>query len=383
LSLPSIVLFGIDIITFGIDFGTIYALFLAVSLTLNLEAGYAGVPNFGKVMFVAAGAAVAGSVSGRLAALILSVNTQGNYNGFIAQIIGNINSGLANNPLLSVEILLLGVLLAAATGGSLGFVASFPAIRLREDYLGMLLLGAAQLFQIFLGGYEPFIGGTQGLEVPDLFQWAGKEIGVRDLSVLGVLAVFAALVYTYSERVARSPLGRTLRAVRDNEIASRALGKDDVAIRRKVIVVASAISGIAGALLTFYTGSIGAGTWDRVAWTFYPWVMVIIGGAANNLGVALGAFSFTFLLKGVDQVKFQFQSFIPFDVNWFEYIVFASLLIGILMFRPEGIMPEKSSLTLPKSTVAMIIAQGPYPEGNGDAMSKNPSPQVDKEAEAG
>jgi branched-chain amino acid transport system permease protein len=83
--------------------------------------------------------------------------------------------------------------------------------------------------------------------------------------------------------------------------------------------------------------------------------MVILGGAANNGGVALGAFSFTLLFKVVDQVKFNFSSFIPFDVNWLEYMAFAALLILILAFRPGGILPEKSSLTLPWRTVAEII----------------------------
>jgi branched-chain amino acid transport system permease protein len=355
LDVPTFFLFGVDIIRFTIDLMTAYGLYLVVSLSLNLEAGFAGVPNFGKVMFVAAGAAVAGSVSGRLAALILGVNTHGDYNGFIAQIITQLDSSLSQSAVLSIEILLLGILLAAVIGATLGFLTSYPAIRLREDYLGMLLLASAQLFQIFLGGYEPLIGGTQGIEVPDLFAWAGNGIEVRDVVVLGVVALFAVLVYFYAERVARSPLGRTLRAVRDNEVAARALGKDDVAIRRNVIIVASAISAMAGALLTFYVGAVNAEAWTRITWTFWIWVMVIIGGAANNAGVALGAFSFTFLFKIVNQVKFYFQGSIPFDVNWLEYLMFASLLILILAFRPGGILPERSSVTLPWKTVAEIM----------------------------
>jgi len=355
LDVPTFFLFGVNIIRFMIDLMIAFALYLVVSLSLNLEAGFAGVPNFGKVMFVAAGAVVAGSVSGRLAAFILGVNTYGNYNGFIAQIITQLDSSLSGNAVLSIEILLLGVLLAAAIGASLGFLTSYPAIRLREDYLGMLLLASAQLFQIFLGGYEPLIGGTQGIEVPNLFGWAGNGIEVRDVVVLGFLALFAGLVYFYAERVARSPLGRTLRAVRDNEVAARALGKDDVAIRRNVIIIASAISAMAGALLTFYVGAVNAESWTRITWTFWIWVMLIIGGAANNAGVALGAFSFTFLFKVVDQVKFYFQGSIPFDVNWLEYLMFASLLILILAFRPGGILPEKSSVTLPWRTVAEIM----------------------------
>ena len=351
MDVPMFVLFGIDIIRFLIDLGTAYALYLVVSLTLNLEAGFSGVPNFGKVMFVAAGAAAAGSVSGRVAAIVLGINTHGNYNGFIATIIPSVNTGLSQNIILSIGLLVLGVLLAALVGAVLGFVASYPAIRLREDYLGMLLLASAQLFQIFLGGYQPLIGASQGIEVPDVFAWAETGIEVRDVVVLVLVAAFAFLVYLYAERVARSPLGRTLRAIRDNEVAARALGKDDAAVRRNVIIVASAISAVAGAILTFYVGE----TWTRVTWTFWIWVMLIIGGAANNAGVALGAFAFTFLFKVVDQVKFYFQGYIPFDVNWLEYLMFASLLIIILAFRPGGILPEKSSATLPWRTIAQIV----------------------------
>jgi len=355
MDVPMFVLFGIDIIRFLIDLGTAYALYLVVSLTLNLEAGFSGVPNFGKVMFVAAGAAAAGSVSGRVAAIVLGINTHGNYNGFIATIIPSVNTGLSQNIILSIGLLVLGVLLAALVGAVLGFVASYPAIRLREDYLGMLLLASAQLFQIFLGGYQPLIGASQGIEVPDVFAWAETGIEVRDVVVLVLVAAFAFLVYLYAERVARSPLGRTLRAIRDNEVAARALGKDDAAVRRNVIIVASAISAVAGAILTFYVGAVNAETWTRVTWTFWIWVMLIIGGAANNAGVALGAFAFTFLFKVVDQVKFYFQGYIPFDVNWLEYLMFASLLIIILAFRPGGILPEKSSATLPWRTIAQIV----------------------------
>lgn len=372
MDIPTFVLFGVDIIRFLVDFGTFYALYLAVTLSLNLEAGFAGVPNFGKVMFVAAGAAIAGSVSGRLAAYVLGVDTHGNFNSYIAQIIPQVNSFLATNTLLSIELLLLGILLAASVGAAFGFVASYPAIRLREDYLGMLLLAAAQLFQVFLGGYEPLIGGSQGIEVPDLFAWAGNGIGVRDVTVLVFVVIFAALVYIYVEKIARSPLGRTLKAVRDNEVASRALGKNDVAIRRNVIIVASAISGIAGALLTFYAGGITADTWTRVTWTFYIWVMLIIGGAGNNAGAALGAFSFTFLFKVTDQIKFYFQGTIPFDVNWLEYLMFAFLLILILAFRPGGILPERSSTTLPWRTIAEMVKSRPVGGANSQA-TRTPS----------
>lgn len=417
LGIPTIPFFGIDIVSFTIDFVIAYALILAVSLTLNLEAGYAGVPNFGKVLFVAGGAAVAGAVTGRVAVLLLSINTSGDYNGHIAQVINNANLSLGENFPLSIGILLAGLVLGGIIGATLGLVFSVVASRenLREDYLGMLLLASAQFFQIFLRSYTPLIGGTQGILVPDVFAWASPcpqgqtctsfhgivlvpslvaltGLKVRDVAVLLTVVTFCALVYVYSEVVARSPLGRMLRAIRDDEIASKALGKNDVVVRRNVIVIASAISGIAGALITFYSSSVGPDTWTRVTWTFYPWLVLIIGGAANNLGVGVGAFVFVLLMKGIDQVKFRFSSFIPFDVNWLEYLAFASLLILFLFFRHEGIVPEKPSKTLSVAEIANIMSsrstrpadnpEGPIfrsppvePESHPDKSDKEQFPQ--------
>ena len=372
LNVPSVVFLGIDVVKFAVNLGTAYMLFLAVSLTLNLEAGYTGVPNFGKVMFLAGGAAVSASVCGRLAVFILGINVHGDYNGYIVTVINQVNASLSQNPVLCVELILLGTLLAAGVGAIMGFLASYPAIRLREDYLGMLLLASAQFFQIFLGAYAPLIGGTQGISVPNFFGWAGSGIGVRDVAVLGFLTVFAISVFVFVERVARSPLGRTLRAVRDNELASRTLGKNDVAIRRNVIVIAAAISAMAGALLTFQVASVGPGTWDRVTWTFWIWVMVIIGGSGNNRGVALGALSFAFLFDMIDQVQFAFQPYLPdfVDVNFLRYILFAALLILILAFRPGGILPEKSSPTLPKRTLHGIMGRE---NAKGEMDQKEPA----------
>src|SRR6266480_719580 len=305
LNVPSVVFLGIDVVKFAVNLGTAYMLFLAVSLTLNLEAGYTGVPNFGKVMFLAGGAAVSASVCGRLAVFILGINVHGDYNGYIVTVINQVNASLSQNPVLCVELILLGTLLAAGVGAIMGF----------------------------LGAYAPLIGGTQGISVPNFFGWAGSGIGVRDVAVLGFLTVFAISVFVFVERVARSPLGRTLRAVRDNELASRALGKNDVAIRRNVIVIA---------------------------------------GSGNNRGVALGALSFAFLFDMIDQVQFVFQPYLPdfVDVNFLRYILFAALLILILAFRPGGILPEKSSPTLPKRTLHGIMGRE---NAKGEMDQKEPA----------
>src|SRR2546422_2045786 len=355
MALPQAVFFGVDLVKFGIDFVNFYALYFAISLTLNLEAGYTGVPNFGKVLFIAGGAAVAGSVSGRLAAYVYGITAPGDFITFNARIMTQVSNLLAADPLFSVELILISLLIAALIGAVFGYLSSYPAIRLREDYLGMLLLAVAQFFQIFLRGFGPLVGGTQGIFVPDPYVYfASLGIGVRDLVAAAVITVFAVAVYFFAEKVARSPLGRTMRAVRDNEDASRALGKDDASVRRKVLVVASAIAGMAGALVTFYYGSVGADTVTRFAWRVWPWLVVIIGGAADNAGIALGALFFTALFKGLAQIQVLLPPSVLSDPNYIVDIAFAALIVIVLLVRPEGILRERPTLTLPRRKLVMI-----------------------------
>lgn len=355
LSLPQVIFFGVDLVRFTIDFVNFFALYVAISLTLNIEFGYTGIPNFGKVLYIAGGATFAGSIAGRVAAYILGVQIKGDFITYVPQIINDVNSELASNWIAAISILVLGLVVGGAIGAVFGYISSFPAIRLREDYLGMLLLAVAQFYQIFLRGFGPLVGGTQGIPVPDpFFYFSTLGLGVRDVVGAAILATAALLIYFYSERVARSPLGRTLRAIRDNEDAARALGKNDVAFRRSVLIVASALSGIIGALYTFYIGAVGADTWQRYAWTFWPWLIVIIGGAGNNVGTVLGALVFASMTKGLQQSQYFLQPYVPFDVNWLQYLLFAGILILVLLLRPEGIVKEKPSPTLPKSVLKGI-----------------------------
>jgi len=356
LGLPQLVFFGVDFVSFGLGFLNFYALYLAISLSLNLEFGFAGIPNFGKVMFIAGGAAFAGSISGRVAAYVFGVGANQDFIIFNTQIISAVDAKLVTNPVFTVELVLLSILVAAGIGALLGYLSSYPAIRLREDYLGMLLLGSGAFFQVFLRTYSPLIGGAQNISVPDPYAyWSSLGTGYRDLVAALVVSAFAILVFLYAERVARSPLGRTMKAVRDNEDASRALGKDDAVIRRNILIISSAIAGMAGAIFTFYIASAEYDIWTRFAWTFWPFLIVIVGGAGNNVGVALGTFFFTLILKGLQQIQPYAQPYVFFDVNWLQDILFATLLIAILLLRPDGILKERPTPTLSKSKVSAMV----------------------------
>ncbi|MDG7001150.1 MAG: branched-chain amino acid ABC transporter permease, partial [Nitrososphaerota archaeon] len=278
---------NIDLVSVLVDAAIIFCVYLVVSLTVNLEFGYTGVPNFGKVLFVSVGGLIAGSLSYRLALYVLNLKSS-DVIASQASFITTVNQYILSHTYFGAELFVFSLAVGAGLAALVGYLASYPAIRLREDYLGMLLLAAGEFFRIFVTAYYPITGGTQGLLVPDPLYWAISTQGLRDIVVLGVLAVVTAGVYLYSERVARSPLGRMMRAVRDNEVSSEAIGKNTVGVRRNILIIASALSGIAGVLFVLWSPSVSPYTFLRTEWTFYPFVIVILGGAANNLGVGVG-----------------------------------------------------------------------------------------------
>jgi len=369
----------IDLISVFIQVGSLFCVYLIVSLTVNLEFGYAGVPNFGKVLFVSAGGLIAGTLSYRLALYALNLHSS-DIIASQALFQSKISDAIISNPYLGVGLFLFSLAVGALVAALVGYLASFPAIKLREDYLGMLLLAAGQFFLIFVTAYYPITGGTQGLLIPDPVVWATSSFHLRDIVVLGVLAVAAALVYFYAERVARSPLGRMMRAIRDNEISSNAIGKDSVGVRRNVLIIASALSGIAGVLYVFWFPAISPTTFTRTVWTFYPFVIVILGGAANNLGVGVGTAVFVGITTTIDEARTCVLAngiSLPVDINALEPIAIGVLLLVVLLWRPKGLIEEKPTTTIKKSRLRAI-----YDNANRALKQQNaPLPPQSTESE--
>jgi branched-chain amino acid transport system permease protein len=148
-----------------------------------------------------------------------------------------------------------------------------------------------------------------------------------------------------------------LRAIRDNEDVAESLGKDVVRIRMKTIIIASLFGAIGGALDAFKAGGIISTSYHRVSWTFWPWVIVVLGGAANNTGVVIGAFSFVALRRFIDYFKYRLAPFVPFNVVWLDYLLLGLMLILIQMYRPEGIIREKPTPTLSSNRLKKYVAK--------------------------
>lgn len=338
------------LIIFLRDFAIFFAIYLIIALSLNLEYGYAGVPNFGKVLAVAGGAFTVAFFPGRIIAWLFEIGSA-EYNGLIdyaslgyhVTIVNEVNKVLVENPAISLAVFFVTLVVAGVVGAVLGFIASYPAIRLREDYLAIMLLVMGEAIQVIGYNYNPIARGTIGALVPDPFGWTGE---LRYVVVAIVVVSICLVVVYYLERLVKSPLGRMLRAIRDNEDVAESLGKDVTSVRMKTIVIASILGSIGGALDAFKGMGVISTMYHRVSWTFWPWVMVVLGGAGNNMGVILGTFVFVVLRRSIDYFKGQLAPFIPFSVVWLDYLLLGIILILIQMYRPEGIIREKPTSTL-------------------------------------
>jgi branched-chain amino acid transport system permease protein len=368
-----------QLFTFLLDILAYFAIYLIVNTSLNLEYGLTGIPNFGKVLAVAGGAFVVGAVPGRVMA-----NQLGILMGYravendpilseclktLAQIKPKILEGMdyiednavvgdcirrvmVNDPLLSLSLLAATVGLAAAVGAALGFVASYPAIRLKEDYLAMTLLAMGEfLAQV---GYldRTLVGGTLGVFAPDPYGWLGEY---RFMASALVILFVALLFFYYMRQVSLSPAGRVLKSIRDQEVAAEVLGKDVVRVKQKVLIVSSLMASVAGALWAFNSQSVIASNYDRFTWTFWPWVMVIIGGAGNYKGILLGTAVFVILRRTIDTYRYVLEPLIPFSLVWLDRLLFGIALIIVLIVRPQGILPDRPTPAIQKPYLRKII----------------------------
>lgn len=330
-----------DPLRFLLDFLAFFSIYLMLSISLNLEYGYTGIPNFGKVLFFAGGAFTVGAISTKLVMSMLGLGFfKGEFCTNHVTYSTEATKYLSAHPIHSIGIFVLMLFLGATIGAFLGYSASYPAIRLKESYLGITLLASGELLRIIARNYDPLICGTLGVSVPDIFAWLPTEI--KELVQVTIMIGIALIIWVFVERLARSPFGRLIRAIRDNEVAASAYGKNVVRIRMQVLVLGSAIAGLAGVLYAFYVRSVHADDFMPLR-TFVIWVMVILGGAGNNAGAALGSLIYVITERLIMQYKYYIN--VPFDVNYLSYIIFGVVLILVLMFRPQGLLPEKPSKT--------------------------------------
>ena len=285
---------------------------------LNLEFGVAGVVNFAYIVLVAAGAYFYA---------VLTLGSPAASGGFQTYIIG-----------LKLPVV-LAIVIAALACGVLGCVIGVTGLkRLRADYQAMVMLVISILATTVVGADTGLFNGDAGLAlIPNPL--ASVNQAQRGWYYVAVLAVICVLGYLALRRFTTGPMGRVLRAVREDEDAATAVGKNVVALRLLVQAVGGVYAGLSGALLAGFIGGWSPSSWEYVE-TLALLTAIIVGGLGNDAGVLLGvAIVPVLILQGVQYLP-QISSApqLTEDLGW---IILGVLTIAFVFARPQGLIPER------------------------------------------
>ena len=330
-------------------------IFGIAALSLNLEVGLSGISNFGKIAFF---------------------------------MIGCYTSGLLY--LLHYPFY-IGILGAMIVGGVFGYLMALPTLHLREDYLAIVTIAVGEIIRTVLlaevwlawpqstGLGQRSSGGSFGLSIENIFRsmiTTDLTIGttvieapvVADFVFMLAISCMLLLVYLFLEYLYNSPWGRVLKSIRENELAAESLGKNVVAYRIKAFILASALAGLAGGIWALYIVSFTPSGFPPY-YTFLMWMMIIIGGLANNRGTIIGSIAIwsadflvrqfreeivgilnriASLLNPIDGLPLitNIQDFIQIDPIYGQQAFFGIFLILVLIFRSEGLLPERTIKTV-------------------------------------
>jgi len=203
----------------------------------------------------------------------------------------------------------VGAILAMFAAGGAAAIIALPALRLRADYLAIATLAFASILQIFANNLQSVTGGAigiTGIPKPITFLSADAPF-LNALTIVGIGSAILLLFLLLLQFMAESPWGRVLRAVREDEEATMALGKNTFNYKLQAFALGGALMGLAGALFAVTLGYVSPSSSFAPAVTFSVWVMVIVGGSGNNRGVIVGAF----LIYGLEWLSVQLKDYVP------------------------------------------------------------------------
>jgi branched-chain amino acid transport system permease protein len=340
------------------------------------------------------------------ALVVLALNLQWGYAGlFNIGIAGFMMIGVYSMAILTTQIglpYLVGLVVAVAVTALFGALVSLPALRLRADYLAIVTLAFAEIVRSILSsqrfsettlaGYDVGFGGATGPDVPpdplkfllyqnpDSLVSEPNAVGSAYFSLLepigidpstaeallyvGFLAVIVVLFYLVLSRLGNSPFGRVLKAIREDEVVARSLGKDTRVFKIKAFTLGAALMGFAAILWFLESGGARPSNFQSQT-TFFIFVALIVGGSGSNLGGVIGGFVFgTTLLQGPELIETiigqqfdpqgnpqtifdAFAGFEPFlsytidNLPSIRIILLGVFLIYLIQNRPEGIVGDR------------------------------------------
>jgi len=300
----------------------IYAVFC---LGLNIQWGYTGLFNICIVGFFCIGAYAS--------AMITTPKPTGIYAHYVQQLFG------LNLPFV------FGLCGAAVICGIIAFLIGIPTLRLGEDYLAIATLGIAKTFRLIFNNEHWLANGPRGLMgLPQPLQGLVDPRHYNYI-YLGIIVIIVLLIYLLIERVIRSPWGRVLRAIREDEVSAAMSGKNIFNFKMQSLVFGAMVMGVGGALYAHYTKAISPDVFTPLYGTFIIWVMLMAGGSGNNKGAILGAYMIWGIWIGT---KFM-TDLLPYTLKarapYIRFLLIGVLLEIILIYRPQGILGEEKMVS--------------------------------------
>ena len=275
-----------------------------LTLGLNVQWGLTGLVNLGVVAFFAVGAYTSALLAVGGAPLVLA---------WIAA-----------------------VALAAAAGAGLAMVA----LRLREDYLAIVTLGFAEVLRLGLLNESWLTRGANGVTgIPRPLH--ARFSAHYDLFYLAVVLAAVLLVYAALERVRRSPFGRVLRAIREDEVVAASAGKPVFRFKVQAFALGAGVAGLAGILFAHYLAYIEPNMFLPQE-SLFVWLALILGGSGNNRGALLGSVVLLGLLEGSRFAKDVIPFLTGVRLAAAQQILVGVVLAVLMIRRPEGLLPEKA-----------------------------------------
>ena len=304
---------------FLLTMGGIYAV---LTLGLNIQWGFTGLFNAGVAGFFAIGAYTT--------AIVTTVASERHLGGFA------LPPGA-------------GMVAAMITSAIIAWGVGRICIRLRADYLAIATLGIAEIFRLVLKNEVWATNGPRGISlIPKPFEHLSEPWNQVGMLLL-VFAVVAVL-YVLLERARRSPWGRVMAAIRENEAAARAAGKDVERLRIEAFVLGAALMGLGGALMAHHIKFIEPNAAEPISATFLVWVMLVVGGAGNNRGAVFGAILIWTIWSTTEILSARLPPEWAVKSAYLRIFLVGLALQFILQRYPGGIFRERRFRTAPSSS---------------------------------
>jgi len=303
--LYGVIMYAVGLLTLG----GIYAI---VSLGLNVQWGYAGLFNLGIAGFFAIGAyasaiLTAPEVSSRISGLHLPI--------------------------------VAGLAMAAIASGIVAYAIGRLTLKLQSDYLAIATIGVGEILRLILKNEAWLTNGALGISaIPRPFE--GLPPPWDQFAFLAFVAFLVVLVFVLLERARLAPWGRVMRAIRDNETAARAAGKDTTRLRLESFVVGSMIMGLGGAVYAHYVKFISPEAFEPMMTTFIVWVMLIAGGSGNNRGAILGPLLVWTIWSATEFATLRLPPEWATQAAYLRIFLIGLALQIILQKAPRGLLPE-------------------------------------------